>query len=564
MPQNQLTFNFFTSIITDPNLNASTAIEAQNIFELLHKTEINKIGLVSDIYNALIHELGHPDVNQEVLGIILCQLNDQADSILSNMNFKNLPGIISEGSKPDLTFLHSLEEQKPELSKGLEKMFDNFKEKKTELQKKDKIKTAKLNKEKIAKNEYVINQKKPEANPEKESTEKKSEQFLGDNFLKVSNNEKPDLDSSFQSAVHTWQKGVTDAVSFTENMSNCGSEREILKKPVKKEKVNCLYIGGNDGSQKKINIKTGNIITDLGIAHEGQVKVVTRSHDNQFIFTGDSAGYLKQWKSYTNFDNPLDSKTDNVQKELLIKDFGHIHENGIIAMAVTYDNSMLFTCDEKSFIKVWDIEEGKIIRNLGKKHDFSIGSIALSYDDEYLFTGDKFGFLKQWSVESYRISKNYGKAHDYAICSICVSMDSRWQFSSELGGVVKAFNIPNKELAFNFGVVHHEINSITTTNDGYYLFTSDNLGNLKQWWTKNDGVELVGDFERAHKHAITNIVASNDSRHLFTSDINGCVKQWRVEDFGFIKDLSNTKGDGITQSMANVNYKIDASVTFDD
>ena len=101
--------------------------------------------------------------------------------------------------------------------------------------------------------------------------------------------------------------------------------------------------------------------------------------------------------------------------------------------------------------------------------------------------------------------------------------------------------------------VHNEINSICCSGDSYYLFTSDNHGDVKQWWIKSDGLEKTGDQPKLHANAITSMVVSDDNKFLFTCDIEGLVCQWNVEGLKLVKEFPD-KGFGNTLSLSLADY----------
>ena len=111
---------------------------------------------------------------------------------------------------------------------------------------------------------------------------------------------------------------------------------------------------------------------------------------------------------------------------------------------------------------------------------------------------------------------------------------SNYLFTS--GEELKQWDFKRKRLMKDFGKIHScKIRSITTTNDGRYLFTSDNKGYLKQWDIEQQ--KLMKDFGKIHSGVIWSITATNDSRYLFTSDGEGELKQWDIEQQELIKDF---------------------------
>ena len=67
--------------------------------------------------------------------------------------------------------------------------------------------------------------------------------------------------------------------------------------------------------------------------------------DGNYIFIGNLRGMLKQWE---------------IEKGCVVKDFGRVHKNNIIALGSSGDSRVLVSTDCGGDVMLWDIFEKKI------------------------------------------------------------------------------------------------------------------------------------------------------------------------------------------------------------
>ena len=86
------------------------------------------------------------------------------------------------------------------------------------------------------------------------------------------------------------------------------------------------------------------------------------SPNNNWLFTSDDDGNLKQW---------------SIKKQILEKDYGRVQNGGIRSMVVTFDNEFLFTGDFDGNLKQWSIKEKKLFKDYGRIRYRTITRMAL-------------------------------------------------------------------------------------------------------------------------------------------------------------------------------------------
>ena len=90
-------------------------------------------------------------------------------------------------------------------------------------------------------------------------------------------------------------------------------------------------------------------------------------------------------------------------------------------MAATSDNQYLFTSDGDGHLKQWSINQKKLHKDYGKIHQAYIISIVITNDNHYLFTSDLEGNLKQWDIKAEKLHKDHEKIHSDSIRSMVLS-----------------------------------------------------------------------------------------------------------------------------------------------
>jgi len=111
-------------------------------------------------------------------------------------------------------------------------------------------------------------------------------------------------------------------------------------------------------------------------------------------------------------------------------------DGDIVAMHLSHDNSFLFTADENSRLKVWNLQTGVCIRELhgpgGIRDQIFLPSIQVSKDDRLLhvksYNGREYVFQKTWNqlIEGYSVERFHTLSmwRTFAVSSDPVSRDA--------------------------------------------------------------------------------------------------------------------------------------------
>jgi WD40 repeat protein len=88
-----------------------------------------------------------------------------------------------------------------------------------------------------------------------------------------------------------------------------------------------------------------------------------------------------------------------------MRDVGKIHSEIIWSMVMTRNNEFLFTSDDSGNLRQWAVKfNTTLVKEYLSVHDTVIRAMAVSADNEHLFTSDIEGFLKQFNIKEKRVS----------------------------------------------------------------------------------------------------------------------------------------------------------------
>ena len=81
-------------------------------------------------------------------------------------------------------------------------------------------------------------------------------------------------------------------------------------------------------------------------------------------------------------------------------------------MNITPNGKWLFTGSFDGHIKQWSVDNNLLLKDYGKVHNGWIYCSAITPDGLYLFTGGDNRHLKQWSINHQTLWKDYGCIHN--------------------------------------------------------------------------------------------------------------------------------------------------------
>lgn len=288
-----------------------------------------------------------------------------------------------------------------------------------------------------------------------------------------------------------------------------------------------LYTSDSKGYLKKFSFKFDLLIKDFGKIHQGGILCMVFTRDYEYFFTADSRGSMKQWSA---------------KDEILVKDYPKIHDGSIWSIAATADSKYIFTSSSYGFVKQFDIKNKTIVRDIGQVVTGNIYSITCTADSDSLFVSTEFGDVKQFEVRSGQLVRHLTKIHFGEILSICCSEDSKYLFTSDHRGEIKYFTIADGMMVSDWKKWHKngEILAMECSEDNKYLVTCDNAGYVYQN-NINPQSQLL-DYGQVHHDKVRSINLTRDSKYLVTSDQSGIIKKFYIKQGNLFRDMDISDG----------------------
>ena len=241
------------------------------------------------------------------------------------------------------------------------------------------------------------------------------------------------------------------------------------------------------------------------------------------LFTGDEKGFLRS------FDSGNHSE---------LRDFGRFHDWDVQSFTVSQDQKYLFASEYGYVYQVntrdmvdftfKKTDKQLKLREFKKVHDDKINTMCVCGENEFLFTADKLGNVKQIPQNDEVFIHSYDKAHQSMILQIRSTPNGKFVYSTCKDGHMKRLDVEKKDYSYDFGRIHDGyISGLCCTPDNKYVLTSGKMGHLKQWSVEDN--EQVLDYGRVHDAAIISLEVTFDGKFVFTGDTFGSMKQWNQE-----------------------------------
>lgn len=235
------------------------------------------------------------------------------------------------------------------------------------------------------------------------------------------------------------------------------------------KKNDSLYKADKHGRQEEWSIDKETVTNNWGLIHKEKVLQLAISHNGEILLTCDNLGSFKQWSTKT---------------RRLIWDYGHCHKGWIGTLKITPNDQYAFTGGENGILKQWSLYHQKLWKDYSLKNTEHIYSQSISPDGNYFFSGSgETGNQKQWKIVDKLLCKDYLRVHSGKINDMVVSENSKWLFTVGEDGLIKQWNIKQQKLFRNYGRIHRDsISCIDITSDGKFLVTcTGNFGMMKLW-----------------------------------------------------------------------------------
>jgi WD40 repeat protein len=142
-----------------------------------------------------------------------------------------------------------------------------------------------------------------------------------------------------------------------------------------------VFAGAQDNSVVRWHLDSGK--KTLLTSHKSWVRALAFAAKEKLLFSGDYAGRILAW--------PADDEQPKPVRTL------EAHRGWVRALAASPDGTMLASCGNDHFVKLWSIPGGELIREL-TGHACHVYNVAFHPDGKHLISADLKGVVKVWDV----------------------------------------------------------------------------------------------------------------------------------------------------------------------
>ena len=261
-------------------------------------------------------------------------------------------------------------------------------------------------------------------------------------------------------------------------------EKKITTIEMTKMSGNYMLTGSLDSHVKIFDRRDGSLLKDIKEDCTKEVLCAKFTHNDEFCIIAYNLenielrvgkeyfdtliikyDFQEEMKKLGNFGQKVTKDHEEDKKELLIEMMGldEDHSDIITCMAITYDNSTLFTAGSGGELMEWDIPKISLLKKYRTENCGcdAINNMVITPDDKWLFTiGD------DCAISAVDLCCGRAQNHKYAefedrCTSICITKDSKHLFIGTGDRKIYKYDIELKEILAVYKTGHtHTINHI--------------------------------------------------------------------------------------------------------
>ena len=267
-----------------------------------------------------------------------------------------------------------------------------------------------------------------------------------------------------------------------------------------------LVSGHENGVAKLWDINSGRELLNLWV-HTGAVSKVATNYDGSLVITGTSRGAIQVWNAA---GKALKSFT--------------AHNGMVTGIAINQTEDMFFSSGEDGKIIIWDLKNLKQLSVLGN-HEEGVLCMDLSADNSKLVTGGKDKSLMIWDTSSGAII--FSKEHEDAVVGVAFDQSSELIVSACSDGNIRVWNsetgdLISKTLSHRSG----DIPVIFSPDSKRIISSTDNT--IKIWDTETGQALLKLDADSegesgSSNHYIRTLAVGSDLKSIIAGLSNGSI-----------------------------------------
>ncbi len=207
-------------------------------------------------------------------------------------------------------------------------------------------------------------------------------------------------------------------------------------------------------------------------------------------------------------------------------------------LALSGDETKLFTCGRDSTAKIWNLRTGEVIRTFRLPDAAPNICLALSAGDSILAVGDARNRIQLWRCATGELIDTISAGGDGYVTDLLISRDGSIA-SSHRDGKVR-IRAPEGRLLREFTACEPLwVNAIALSSNGELIATAGQDGSVRLW---NTGDGTLRAELGTHSRFVRCVCFSRDDAYLFSGGQDGMVKVWDVAKGKFLRAMKMTGG----------------------
>jgi WD40 repeat protein len=235
-----------------------------------------------------------------------------------------------------------------------------------------------------------------------------------------------------------------------------------------------LISASNDKTIRVWDIQTGKTVRmlrgQIGAGDEGKIYAAALSGDNQWLAVG---GFMAKGHGID------DDKVGIIR--LIHFPTGQIkhllkgHDNVILSLNFSSDNTRLISGSADKTARIWDITSGNTLHTLQGHTDY-IYAVAFSPDNQLAVTGSDDHTLKLWQVSDGSLQATL-EGHDDKVKSVAFTPDGHYILSGSYDKTIRLWNGKTGRFIKVMARQNRTVDSLSVSLDGTVVLTGWGYGN---------------------------------------------------------------------------------------
>jgi len=211
-------------------------------------------------------------------------------------------------------------------------------------------------------------------------------------------------------------------------------------------------------------IDAGPTLTILG-AHVDTDSAISFSSDGRYLASGFKDRIIRIWD--------VVSGRDEVQ---------HVQESGVVAVAVSPDNSFIVCGREDGSVHLSDVKTGEAKLHPLIGHKESVRCVAISPNGQIIASGSRDDTVKLWHVQTGDPLGEPFRGHEDDVIAVTFSPDAQWIASGSTDGTILVWDVATGNI-MNFAPMKCRgwMRTVTFSPNGQVLAAMDSKSNIYFW-----------------------------------------------------------------------------------